>query len=68
LVYGPFGGTDNTADADATFAGLEANDALGAGVMLGDLDGNGTPDIALGSTGDNTSGAGAGAVYVLYTD
>jgi hypothetical protein len=68
LVYGPFGGTVNTADADATFAGLEANDALGAGVMLGDLDGNGTPDIALGSTGDNTSGAGAGAVYVLYTD
>ncbi len=35
---------------------------------LGDLDGDGVTDLAVGAIGDNTGGAGSGAVYILRLD
>lgn len=33
---------------------------------LGDLDGDGVPDLAVGASGDNTGANGAGAVYIVF--
>ncbi|MGV6858417.1 MAG: FG-GAP-like repeat-containing protein [bacterium] len=46
---------------------LRDNDLFGVSVgSLGDLDGNGVPDLAVGASGDDTGGARAGAVYLEY--
>ncbi|YCM45720.1 SdrD B-like domain-containing protein [Verrucomicrobiaceae bacterium 227] len=43
-----------------------ANDYVGYGVAsLGDLDGDGVPDIALGATGDDDSGTDSGGVWII---
>ena len=44
---------------DADFFGYSA-------AFVGDLDGDGVTDLVVGATGDDDSGSGAGAVYVLY--
>lgn len=45
---------------------LLANDAFGASVAgLGDVDGDGVPDLAVGAYMDKDYQAGGGAVYVL---
>ena len=56
-------------DATTTgFAGaVDAGDAFGESVAgLGDLDADGTPDLAVGAVGDERSNQGFGAVYVLF--
>lgn len=45
---------------------LEMNDRFGSGVtFLGDLDGDGRPDLAVGADGDGNGDAEEGAVYIL---
>lgn len=46
---------------------LVQNDRFGASVTsLGDLNGDGVPEIAVGATGDDTAASGAGAVWILF--
>lgn len=49
--------------------GLEEGDLFGDSVaMLGDLDGNGVPDLAVGDCGDDDGGEKTGAVRLLLLD
>lgn len=55
-------------DVTAGFAGVLANaDFFGsASASLGDLDGDGVPDLAVGTPGSDDGGVGRGAVWVLF--
>lgn len=64
LLYGPLVGSVDLAGADSIFEGEVAGDLAGAGVALGDINGDGYGDVVMGSTG--SSGYGAGATYVIY--
>ena len=47
--------------------GLVSNDKFGFGVgSIGDLNGDGVNDIAVGAIGDTDGGANSGAVYILF--
>jgi hypothetical protein len=52
------------------FAGvLDDGDQFGGALAgLGDLDGDGTPDLAVGAVGDDDGGAGRGAVWILFLE
>ena len=59
-----------TAEINASSANgpqLSANDEFGSSLAaVGDLDGDGVPDLAAGATRDNAGAPGAGAVHLLY--
>jgi hypothetical protein len=58
--------TVETSAADLALLGAAAGDAAGRGVAwLGDVDGDGILDLAVGAPGEDTDGADAGAVYVV---
>jgi len=47
--------------------GLQGGDVFGTAVAaLGDLDGDGLPDLAVGATGDDDGGTDRGAVWILF--
>ena len=52
ILYGPFqpGNIDIGEEADATVRGPLQSEATGMGLAIGDLDNDGTPDLAVGST------------------
>jgi len=60
----------NTVTIDSTTAGTSSIDNLdlfgGAAAALGDLNGDGVPDVAVGAYGDDTGGTNRGAVHVLF--
>ncbi|MEC8423809.1 MAG: MopE-related protein, partial [Myxococcota bacterium] len=52
--------------ADVVLLGAATGDEAGSAVaIVGDLDGDGTDDVAVGAVGEDGAGADAGAVYVL---
>jgi uncharacterized delta-60 repeat protein/CSLREA domain-containing protein len=54
------------ASGSTNIGALVAADAFGASAAgLGDLDGDGLPDVVVGASGDDTGASGAGAVHVL---
>lgn len=56
-----------TAGHGGMTADLEAEDAFGSGLALvGDLDGDGWPELAAGAEGDDDGGVQAGAVWILF--
>jgi len=57
-------------EASGGFTGvLEDQDWLGVSVsVLGDLDANGVPDLAVGALGDDDGGPERGSVWVLFLD
>jgi hypothetical protein len=67
LFEGPFtAGHDLTpADAVASFYGESASDRLNTAVLLGDIDGDGNNDIALGAPTSSAGGRG-GTAYLYY--
>jgi hypothetical protein len=51
----------------STYYTLDASDNFGCSLAaLGDIDGNGVVDLAVGSLTDDDGGSNTGAVYVLY--
>lgn len=55
------------ANDSALDASLGHNDRFGSSIAtIGDLDGDGLPELAVGAKGDGTAGAQAGAAYVLF--
>jgi len=57
-------------DTEGGFTGtLDNSDYFGhSAASLGDLDGDGVPDLAVGATGDDDGGPDRGAVWVLFLD
>ncbi|MES2642315.1 MAG: MopE-related protein [Myxococcota bacterium] len=66
LFYGALSGTLTLGDAGALYYGEAASDDVGQGLVIGDFDGDGTGDLAIGAPGERTGGSAAGAVYVKY--
>ena len=59
--------TEKTRDSYARFwTTLKSTDLFGSSLTsLGDLDGDGVPEVAVGAPGDDDGEAGAGAVYIF---
>ena len=57
-------------DTEGGFGGiLDASDGFGRSVCsLGDLNGDGNQDLAVGATGDDDGGTNQGAVWILFLD
>src|SRR5688572_21368590 len=64
--------SDGTIDSRATVPlpdPVSDFDAFGSALApLGDLDGNGTPDLAVGAPGDDRAGVDRGAMWILFRD
>jgi hypothetical protein len=69
--------TDGTVKSEQKISALEGGfggvlapiDHFGADVVsLGDLDGDGVGDLAVGASGDNDGGVSRGAVWILFLD
>ncbi|HCH64586.1 MAG: hypothetical protein CL927_12210 [Deltaproteobacteria bacterium] len=52
-------------EADALIHGAAAWDMLGASIQLGDWDGDGTTEVAIGAPGSDAHGEGAGDVHLI---
>ncbi len=65
LQLGVTAGSFDLADATAILTGGVASLALGSGLVLADLDGDGRDELAVGATGESGGGEGAGAVWVF---
>jgi hypothetical protein len=59
----PAGSIDLDGDADAVYVGEAAYDSVGEGIAMGDFDGDGRADVAMGSV---TANGGNGSAYVVY--
>ncbi|MCK6531245.1 integrin alpha [Myxococcota bacterium] len=66
LFSGPLDGTRGLADADIVISGTQESGPLGDRVALGDLDGDGMADIAVGTTFADDGDRSSGGVYVFY--
>ncbi|MCK6506985.1 hypothetical protein L6R53_27035 [Myxococcota bacterium] len=66
VVLGGMTGTVDLGDADAKLLGNATSGGLGSSTAyLGDQDGDGFDDVAIGASLDDTVGADAGAVFLL---
>jgi hypothetical protein len=66
LVTGPITGSVSLSSSQARLLGGAAGDEAGAAVLgAGDLDGDGAPDLLIGSPGEDTSATDAGAATLL---
>jgi hypothetical protein len=66
LFYGPVSGTAALSTADAQLLGAASKDFAGTAVAgVGDSDGDGYDDMAVGAWGQDGAGSGAGAVHVV---
>ena len=66
VVLGPVSGAADIEDAEAVLLGEASKDYAGTAVALGDFDGDGTPDVAVGAPGESWGGSGAGSTYVDF--
>ncbi|WP_405479563.1 FG-GAP-like repeat-containing protein [Streptomyces sp. NBC_00009] len=71
IIYGSAGGPATTAeisqDTGSVPGSSERGDAFGSELTLGDINGDGYQDLAIGAAGENLNGVvNAGAVTVLY--
>jgi len=70
VLSGNITGPQDIADvATATLVGEYSNDAAGAVVAGGgDINGDGTPDLMVGSAGHDQAGSNSGITYLIYGD
>lgn len=67
VMFGPASGTVSNADAGASFAGEAAGDYAGHSVAsLGDVDHDGTDDLAVGALFASQEGERSGRAYVVH--
>ena len=61
-------GEQKISESAGGFGGhLDSNDQFGRGIVsLGDLDGDGIRDLAVGATGDDDGYSSAGAIWILF--
>ena len=66
IFNGPVTANTDVTAADATIAGEAADDGAGARILgIGDYDGDGFDDFAVGVRGNDNNGSNSGAVYVV---
>ncbi len=65
VVYGPVTGTMDLESADVFMVGERASDYAGIALAMGDFNGDGLGDVAVGSYG-NAAGTNAGAAYLVF--
>lgn len=65
LFFGPPTGSFSPSDAEAVFTGESAGDQFGEAFAVGDFDGDGHRDVAIGAVSESTGGSGGGSVYVF---
>ena len=66
LLAGPLTAARNASAAEATVLGASESDGLGGALaVVGDVDGDGLVDWAVGAPGSDAGGEGAGALYLL---
>jgi hypothetical protein len=53
-------------DGVAMFYAENAGDNFGAGTAIGDVDGDGEPEIVIGAPYEDDGGTDGGAVYVMH--
>lgn len=69
IVYGQAAALSSellSASGVVTLTGASNGDQTGIAVAVGDLNGDGFDDVAIGSNKDDSSSTDAGAVYVIY--
>ncbi len=67
LLLGPATGVSSFDDAWATWTGEDEDDLAGASVSgPGDLDGDGSRDLLVGASLEDTVGSNAGASYIIH--
>gem|GEM_PF-2200025 len=67
VFYGPFSGDVNSSDAGVTIGPGTNSDFLGGAVLgVGDMNGDGYDDFALGDYAEDSVGADGGACYVVF--
>jgi hypothetical protein len=67
VFLGPVTGELAAHEADLTLLGEAWGDRAGAAIAVGDFDGSGLPDLAVGAPGATTAaGPEAGRVYVWF--
>ena len=67
VIQGPVERAINLLEADARLIGEHEGDQAGTALaIVGDLNGDGFDDLALGAPGSDRGGEGAGAVYLFY--
>ncbi len=64
LVFGPVSGSLELSSADGIYIGESPSDYAGSALAMGDVDGDGLGDVAVGSFG-NAAGNYTGAAYVI---
>ncbi len=67
VLFGPVSGTVDATDADVS-VDATASDSLGSDIALGDFDGDGATDLAIGAKYDSTIASNNGAWFVLAGD
>ena len=66
LLYGDLlAGTIAAATVTDYIMGEDPNDEIGTPIRVADLDGDGTDELLIGSAGNDSAGAAAGALYVV---
>ena len=65
VIGGALSGEVDLGEAATVWTGERSRDEVGPAAGLGDLDGDGVPDLAIGAPGESSAGENAGAVALL---